>query len=98
MQTLRAVQLRSFTLGIAGVADVVEKHGAALTPVECKRGKPKAHRADEVQMLEDSMTPWDFKRKLLVNCTCTYGGNCQFNGLPDQSRTGRVGINPLPYC
>lgn len=48
--------LRSVALGVAGKADIVEFHdgvrGPALTPypVEYKRGKPKAHRADEVQL------------------------------------------------
>ena len=55
LQTLRAVQLRSFVLGVAGVADVVEKRGATLTPVEYKRGKPKAHRADEVQLCAQAL-------------------------------------------
>lgn len=55
LQTLRSVQLRSFALGIAGVADVVEKRGDALTPVEYKRGKPKAHHADEVQLCAQAL-------------------------------------------
>lgn len=55
MQTLRSVQLRSFALGVAGVADVVEKRGDVLTPVEYKRGKPKAHRADEVQLCAQAL-------------------------------------------
>lgn len=55
LQTLRAVQLRSFSLGVAGVADVVEKRGDAMTPVEYKRGKPKAHRADEVQLCAQAL-------------------------------------------
>jgi CRISPR-associated exonuclease Cas4 len=55
VQILRSVQLRSFSLGIAGVADVVEKQGSALTPVEYKRGKPKAHRADEVQLCAQAL-------------------------------------------
>jgi CRISPR-associated exonuclease Cas4 len=55
VQTLRSVQLRSFALGVAGVADVVEKRGDALTPVEYKRGKPKAHRADEVQLCAQAL-------------------------------------------
>jgi CRISPR-associated exonuclease Cas4 len=55
LQTLRSVQLRSFSLGIAGVADVVEKRGDLLTPVEYKRGKPKAHRADEVQLCAQAL-------------------------------------------
>ena len=55
VQTLRAVQLRSFILGVVGVADVVEKRGDVLTPVEYKRGKPKAHRADEVQLCAQAL-------------------------------------------
>lgn len=55
VQILRAVPLRSFRLGIVGVADVVEKRGDALIPVEYKRGKPKAHRADEVQLCAQAL-------------------------------------------
>lgn len=55
LQTLRSVQLRSFALGVAGIADVVEKRGDSLTPVEYKRGKPKAHRADEVQLCAQAL-------------------------------------------
>jgi len=52
----RALALRSLVLGVAGKADVVEFHANGKTgrglpfPVEYKRGKPKAHRADEVQL------------------------------------------------
>jgi len=30
------------------------------------------------------MTDWEFKGRELVNCTCEYGCNCQFNALPDK--------------
>ena len=48
----RGVQLRSLALGVAGRADVVEFRGDPPRPfpVEYKRGRPKAHRADEVQL------------------------------------------------
>nr|WP_209437013.1 CRISPR-associated protein Cas4 [Methylobacterium variabile] len=48
----RGLQLRSFALGVAGRADAVELHGRPPRPypVEYKRGRPKAHRADEVQL------------------------------------------------
>lgn len=48
----RNVALRSRALGVAGRADVVEFRGKPPRPfpVEYKRGKPKAHRADEVQL------------------------------------------------
>jgi hypothetical protein len=31
-----------------------------------------------------AMTPWEIKGRELVNCTCEYGCNCQFNALPDK--------------
>jgi len=30
------------------------------------------------------MTYWEFKGRELINCTCEYGCNCQFNALPDK--------------
>jgi hypothetical protein len=30
------------------------------------------------------MAYWEFKGRELVNCTCDYGCNCQFTGLPDK--------------
>jgi CRISPR-associated exonuclease Cas4 len=55
VRTVTGMPLRSDRLGVAGIADVVELHrgndGAWLPyPVEHKRGRPKAHRADEVQL------------------------------------------------
>ena len=52
MRIARGVQLRSLALGVSGKADVVELRGrpAVPFPVEYKRGRPKAHRADEVQL------------------------------------------------
>lgn len=48
----RGLALRSIALGVAGRADVVEFRGNPPIPypVEYKRGKPKMHRADEVQL------------------------------------------------
>ena len=47
----RRVPIRSFRLGVSGIADVVEIHDHNRPfPVEYKRGRPKAHRADEVQL------------------------------------------------
>jgi len=52
VRTERGVALRSWALGVAGRADVVEYVGKPPRPmpVEYKRGKPKAHRADEIQL------------------------------------------------
>jgi len=48
----RGLQLRSLALGVAGRADAVEFRGTPPQPfpVEYKRGRPKSHRADEVQL------------------------------------------------
>ena len=56
LRIARGLALRSLALGVSGKADAVEFHrvkGAAQAvpfPVEYKRGKPKPHRADEVQL------------------------------------------------
>lgn len=48
----RGLAIRSRALGVVGRADVIEFRGKPPRPypVEYKRGKPKSHRADEVQL------------------------------------------------
>lgn len=57
VKILRAVQIACGRLGIHGVADVVELHGHPVRPlpIEYKRGRPKAHRADEVQLCAQAL-------------------------------------------
>lgn len=51
----RGIALRSFALGVTGKADVVEFPPGGPLPVEYKRGKPKPHRADEVQLCAQAL-------------------------------------------
>ena len=53
----RSVAIRSRRLGVSGIADVVEirEHDGTPYPVEYKRGRPKSHRADEVQLCAQAM-------------------------------------------
>lgn len=57
----RGLRLASQRLGLSGRADVVEFHEVEETgawrpvPVEYKRGRPKEHRADEVQLCAQAM-------------------------------------------
>ena len=53
----RGIALRSLALGVIGKADAVEFHGRPPqpVPVEYKRGKPKPHRADEVQLCAQAL-------------------------------------------
>lgn len=68
LRTARGLVLRSLRLGLSGRADVVEFHRAAEGvilpglqgrwrpfPVEYKRGRPKSHRADEVQLCAQAL-------------------------------------------
>lgn len=50
LRTVRGLPLCSLELGLIGKADVVEFEGGVPFPVEYKRGRPKSHRADEVQL------------------------------------------------
>ncbi|MCW1887562.1 CRISPR-associated protein Cas4 [Luteolibacter flavescens] len=52
----RGLPVRSLGLGLSGQCDVVEFHtDGRVVPVEYKRGKPKAHRADEVQLCAQAL-------------------------------------------
>ena len=55
VRVVTAMALVSRRLGVSGIADLVEMHKGddgqwRPFPVEYKRGKPKKHRADEVQL------------------------------------------------
>lgn len=59
VRTVTAMPLFSLELGITGIADVVEFHRQGeierAFPVEYKRGRPKSHRADEVQLCAQAL-------------------------------------------
>lgn len=60
VRTVTAMNLRHEGLGLVGIADVVELHedeeGRSIPfPIEYKRGRPKSHRADEVQLCAQAM-------------------------------------------
>ncbi|MUG33395.1 CRISPR-associated protein Cas4 [Psychrobacter sanguinis] len=60
IKTVRTLPLGHKTLGLEGVADVVEYHTnedgqQTPYPIEYKRGRPKSHRADEVQLCAQAL-------------------------------------------
>ena len=60
VRVVTAMPLASRRLGVSGIADLVEMHQADdghwwPFAVEYKRGKPKSHRADEVQLCAQAM-------------------------------------------
>lgn len=54
VRVVRGLSIRSLALHVVGRADAVELHGrppeVRPCPIEYKRGRPKNHRADEVQL------------------------------------------------
>ncbi|MGD0770595.1 MAG: CRISPR-associated protein Cas4 [Tepidisphaeraceae bacterium] len=59
VRTVRSLPLRSLKWGLIGKADIVEFRvesvGERCFPVEYKRGKPKAHDADRVQLCAQAL-------------------------------------------
>jgi CRISPR-associated exonuclease Cas4 len=72
VRQITAMPLASEKLGICGVADMVEFHaspeGERILPVEYKRGRPKKHRADEVQLCAQALCLED-----MMSCHIEYG-------------------------
>ncbi|GBC63960.1 CRISPR-associated protein Cas4 [Desulfonema ishimotonii] len=55
VRTEFSVPLRSFRLGLIGVADVVEFEKNSVTPIEYKRGRSKKESWDRVQLCAQAM-------------------------------------------
>jgi CRISPR-associated exonuclease Cas4 len=56
LRIVRGLAVKSEALGLSGQCDVVEfAADGAVLPIEYKRGKPKAHRADEVQLCAQTL-------------------------------------------
>ncbi len=73
VRVLRTVQLGSERLGLHGVADVVEIRGTRILPVEYRRGRPKPHRADEVQLCAQGMCLEDMTGQAIAEGELFYG-------------------------
>jgi CRISPR-associated exonuclease Cas4 len=72
----RSLSVRSFVLGISGQCDIVEFHAdGRVLPVEYKRGKPKSHRADEVQICAQAMCLEEMLGVVISSGCLFYGEN-----------------------
>lgn len=75
-----AMPLASVALGVSGIADLVELHptgegGWQPYPVEYKRGKPKTHRADEVQLCAQAICLEEMFDRTIEEGALFYGVN-----------------------
>lgn len=77
VRTATALPLAHAGLRISGIADVVEFHegpdGEQAFPVEYKRGRPKAHRADEVQLCAQALCLEDMLDQAVPQGALFYG-------------------------
>lgn len=75
----RGLALRSFRLGLVGKADVVEFHtdpeasAVRALPVEYKRGRPKKHDADKVQLCAQALCLEEMLRTVVPDGALYYG-------------------------
>jgi CRISPR-associated exonuclease Cas4 len=77
VRVMRGMPVVSRVLGISGQCDVVEFHAdGSVLPVEYKRGKPKAHRADEVQLCAQAVALEEMLGKAVggIGRGCLYYG------------------------
>ena len=76
VRRVTALPVTSRTLGIAGVADLVEFHRGEKDeipfPIEIKRGKPKLHRADEAQLCAQALCLEEMTGRSVVNGALFY--------------------------
>lgn len=82
-----AMPLVSRRLGVSGVADLVEMHKGEdgrwrPFPVEYKRGKPKSHKADEVQLCAQAMALEEMFSVPLTEGALFYGETRRRVGVP----------------
>ncbi len=77
IKNLTALKLVSRQLGVTGVADMVELHrtesGWRAYPVEYKHGRPKAHRADEVQLCAQAICLEEMRGEHISEGALFYG-------------------------
>lgn len=82
LRILRSVQLGSEKHGLHGVADVVEMRDGRPFPVEYKRGRPKAHRADEVQLCAQGLCLEEMTGEAVPEGALFYGKNRRRKAVP----------------
>ncbi len=71
----RGLPVRSFELGLSGQCDVVEFHDSSgeIVLVEYKRGKPKSHEADRVQICAQALCLEEMLKRPVQKGALFYG-------------------------
>lgn len=86
LRRVMALPVASARLAVAGVADVVEflpgTEGETPFPIEYKRGKPKLHRADEVQLCAQALCLEEMTGRPVPEGALFYGETRRRVGVP----------------
>jgi CRISPR-associated exonuclease Cas4 len=74
MRITRGMSIESELLKITGQCDIVEfHHDGTIVPIEYKRGKPKTHRADEVQLCAQALCLEEMQHAQIARGFLYYG-------------------------
>lgn len=79
----RGITVVNHRLGLIGECDIVEFHrDGTILPVEYKRGKPKQHRADEVQLCAQALALEEMLHATIQEGHLFYGENRRRTVVP----------------
>lgn len=99
VRSVTAMPLLNLELGITGVADMVEfritDDGERAYPVEYKRGRPKAHRADEVQLCAQALCLEAMLGKPLAEGALFYGKTRRRKVVPFDDELRRLTLQAI---
>ncbi|TEU30167.1 CRISPR-associated protein Cas4 [Alkanindiges illinoisensis] len=103
IRTAWALPLASERLGIEGVADVVEFHrqpdGSELPyPIEYKRGKPKSHQADEVQLCAQALCLEEMQNVVIPQGALFYGETRRRQNIEFDQQLQDLTLNTIQAC
>lgn len=103
IRTVRTLPLGHRTLELEGVADVVEYHrqadGSSIPyPIEYKRGKPKSHRADEVQLMAQALCLEDMHDCRIPEGALFYGKTRRRQVVVFDEELRNLTLNAISEC
>jgi CRISPR-associated exonuclease Cas4 len=103
IKTVRTLALGHAALGLEGIADVVEYHtddaGNQMPfPIEYKRGKPKSHRADEVQLCAQALCLEDMHDCVVMRGALFYGKTRRRHAVDFDEELRQITLEAIDDC
>lgn len=103
IKTVRTLRLGHEALGLEGVADVVEYYtdGTGTQtpfPIEYKRGKPKSHRADEVQLCAQALCLEDMHDCIVPKGALFYGKTRRRHAVDFDDELRQITLDAINDC